>query len=124
MLTTRGTRAPHRHDGGQVRITWRSGNAVERTATVVRREVVARNAVGEIVRYPDLAKALHAAWLERGAHRDATDRRLDQLSIHIDNRAPFRLLIAMVDAVNTTKRPLELGGSTLAVPAFNVTLRM
>jgi hypothetical protein len=105
-------------------LAWRAGDVVESTSTVPRLEVVTRDAFGEIVRYPDLARAIQETWKARGAHRDESDKALDQLGLHVDDRAPFRLLVAMLDAANTPKRDLALSGQRVRVPAFNVTLYM
>ena len=71
-------------------LTWRLGDVAEASSTTVRREVVTRDAGGETVRYPDLATAIDETWRALGAHRSVTDRKLDQLSLHVDNRATFR----------------------------------
>lgn len=103
-------------------LTWRAGDVVESTGTAPRREVVTRDAFGEVVRYPDLAGAITEAWKARGAHRDEGDKALDRLGIHVDDRAPFQLLVAMLDAANAPKRDLALAGQRVRVPVFNVTL--
>jgi hypothetical protein len=109
-------------EAGRFVLTWRAGDAVESTSTAPRREVVTRDAFGEVVRYPDLAGAITVAWKARGAHRDEGDRALDQLGIHVDDRAPFQLLVAMLDAANAPKRDIALAGQRVRVPVFNVTL--
>ena len=75
-----------------------------------------------MVRYPDLAKAIEKEWSARGAHMDPSDRKTDQVVLHTDNKTPFRELVAVLDAVNGTKRDLRMSdGRTVKMAAFNST---
>lgn len=74
------------------------------------------------VRYPELAKAIEKEWGVRGAHVDPSDRKPDQVILHTDNKTPFKELVAVLDAVNSTKRDLRMSdGKTVKMPAFNST---
>ena len=76
----------------------------------------------ETVRYPELARALEKEWSARGAHMDPSDKKPDQVILHTDNRTPFKELVAVLDAVNFTKRDLRMrSGTTAKMPAFNAT---
>jgi biopolymer transport protein ExbD len=73
-----------------------------------------------VTRYPELAKALEKAWHENREHFDPNDKNRDRLVLHSDDRAPFRDLVAVLDAANATKRELRSSsGKSLVVAAFN-----
>ena len=62
-------------------LTWKQG------PTVISSLDVPRASVDE--RYPNLASKAAAEWHTNGAHRDTSDRELDQAVIHMNNNAPF-----------------------------------
>ncbi|MFT3775405.1 MAG: hypothetical protein QM820_59420 [Minicystis sp.] len=74
-----------------------------------------------LVRYPDLVRELEAGWKQHGQHRAPADQKLDQATVYSDNRAPFRRLVAAIDAIRTPKRALVLDRRTWMTPVFNVT---
>jgi biopolymer transport protein ExbD len=100
-------------------LIWKEGNTVVNTIDVERKPVPAGDQ-GDI-RYPDLAKKINDEWNANGAHRAATDMKLDQSVLHTDNSTPFADVIAVIDAIYTPKRELTIGGKTEKLPAFNVT---
>jgi biopolymer transport protein ExbD len=100
-------------------LIWKEGNTVVNTIDVERKAVPTGNQ-GDI-RYPDLAKKISDEWNANGAHRAASDLKLDQSVLHTDNSTPFSDVIAVIDAIYTPKREITLGGKTEKMPAFNVT---
>lgn len=80
------------------------------------------NDANESVRYPELAKAIQSEWGQRGGHMDPSDRKIDQVILHTDNKTPFKELVAVLDAVNSAKREVRTSdGKTAKVAAFNST---
>jgi len=47
--------------------------------------------------------------------------RLDQAILHSDNRAPFKEIIAVLDALYTPKREVRFPDGVKKVPVFNMT---
>jgi biopolymer transport protein ExbD len=75
-----------------------------------------------VTRYPELARAIEKDWGQLHEHYDAGDRKRDQAVLHSDNRTQFRDLVAVLDAVNATRRELRTpDGKVAQVPAFNPT---
>jgi biopolymer transport protein ExbD len=99
-------------------LVWKAGNTVVNTVDVERRAVPVGSA-SEFI-YPDLAKMITEQWNENGSHRAATDLALDQAVLHTDNTTPFQDIIAVIDAIHTTKRELTLSGNTKNISAMNV----
>src|SRR6187402_2653078 len=91
-------------------LIWKEGNTVVNTIDVERKPVPAGDQ-GDI-RYPDLAKKINDEWNANGAHRAASDLKLDQSVLHTDNSTPFADVIAVIDAIYTPKRELTIGGKT------------
>jgi hypothetical protein len=100
-------------------LVWKEGTTVVNTIDVERKAVPVGDQ-GDI-RYPDLAKKISDEWNANGAHRAASDLKLDQAVLHSDNSTPFSDIIAVIDAIYTPKRDLTFGGKTDKVPSFNVT---
>ncbi|AKT43648.1 biopolymer transporter ExbD [Chondromyces crocatus] len=74
------------------------------------------------IRYPGLADAIRSEWQRAGAHRDATDRKLDQAVLHTANGTPFSEVVAALDAINAARREMALAdGSRIEVAAFSTT---
>jgi biopolymer transport protein ExbD len=98
-------------------LVWRQG------ATVVS-EVRVPKTQGEgglQVRYPELVKKIEAEWQQNGSHRDPSDKKVDQAILHSDNRAPFKELVAVLDALYATKRNVKLPEGEKELPVFNMT---
>jgi biopolymer transport protein ExbD len=95
--------------------------------TVISETHVPRNAVelgaGEkVTRYPELAKAIEKEWGQLHEHSDPDDRKQDQLVLHSEDRAPFRDLVAVMDAASATRRDLRgPDGAVHRITAFNPT---
>ncbi len=75
----------------------------------------------EVPRYNELAKKFGEEWNQQGQHKDPADLKLDQAILHADNRLPFKEIVAVLDALYTTKRDMKLGSKTAQVPVFNMT---
>jgi biopolymer transport protein ExbD len=74
------------------------------------------------VRYPDLAKKLQTDWEAQGGHRDPSDKKVDQCVLHTDNKAPFKEIVAVLDALYTPRREMKFpDGTSKVVPVFNMT---
>lgn len=103
-------------------LTWKQEGTVLSEIRVPKAPIELGAEQGNMVRYPDLAKAISKEWGERGSHTDPLDRKPDQVVLHSDNRTPFKELVAVLDAINATKRDLRTSdGATAKVPAFNST---
>jgi len=89
-------------------LVWKEGNTVVNTIDNDR-EAVPVGDQGDF-RFPDLAKKISDEWNANGAHRAATDAKLDQAVLHTDNSTPFGDVIAVIDAIYTPKRDLSWGG--------------
>jgi biopolymer transport protein ExbD len=101
-------------------LVWKEGSTVINTIDVERKEVQSGEA-GDIM-FPALAKKVDEEWKQNGAHRAATDKKLDEAVLHTDNTTPFAQIIAVIDAIYTPKREYQMGpGQTEKIPAFNVT---
>ncbi|HRI66835.1 MAG TPA: biopolymer transporter ExbD [Polyangium sp.] len=75
----------------------------------------------EMVRYPELAKRIEQEWQTNANHRDPSDKKLDQAILHTDNRAPFKEVVAVLDALYATRRVVKLPDGDKELPAFNMT---
>ena len=70
----------------------------------------------------DLAKKIEAEWNQQGGHKDPSDKKLDQCILHSDNKAPFKEIVAVLDALYGPKRDFKFpDGTTKKVPVFNMT---
>jgi biopolymer transport protein ExbD len=99
-------------------LTWKQGGTVLSEVHVPRSGVAGEGAT----RYPELARAIEKDWGQLHEHYDASDRKRDQAVLHSDNRTPFRDLVAVLDAVNATRRELRSAdGKVAQVAAFNPT---
>lgn len=106
----------------EFKLVWKQG------ATVVSEVPVPKNPVTvdlggdrKVVRYPDLAKKIEEEWKTHGGHRDPSDKKLDQCILHSDNRAPFKEIIAVLDALYHPKRDIKFPDGTKQMPVFNMT---
>lgn len=73
---------------------------------------------------PELAIAITEEWNAMGGHRATSDRALDQAILHTDDTTEYYKIVAVIDAIYRTKRPLLVGGTVSPVPAFNVTFSL
>jgi hypothetical protein len=86
-------------------LSWREGQMVSRVVDVPRE-------------YPALAKAIAGEWKSNGSHTSPGDARRDEAVLHTGDDNPFKDMVAVMDAIEATRRPL-LRGET---PAFTLTL--
>lgn len=96
-------------------LSWRRGREVVRTVEVPREKARAAPT------FHALAAAVEAEWKAGGTHRDPSDRARDRAVVHAPNDLPYRELVAMMDAVAKSRRPLAYGGVAAPAPAFDVT---
>jgi len=75
----------------------------------------------DIVKYPELAKKIEQEWQTNANHRDPSDKKLDQAILHTDNRAPFKEIVAVLDALYATRRTVKLSEGDKDMPVFNMT---
>ena len=102
-------------------LVWKNANTVL-SEVHVPRHAVEVGGVEKVSRYPELARAIEKDWAQFHEHFDESDRKQDQLVLHSDDHAPFRDLVAVMDAVNTTRRDLRgPDGAVHRIPAFNPT---
>jgi biopolymer transport protein ExbD len=103
-------------------LAWKQAGTVLSEVRIPKDHVQGGDDGSQTIRYPDLAKAIEKEWGVRGAHVDPSDRKPDQVILHTDNKTPFKELVAVLDAVNGTKRDLRMSdGKTVKMPAFNST---
>lgn len=103
-------------------LAWKDGPTVLSEVHVPRNPVEVDTGTEEVIRYPDLAKAIEKDWGQLREHFDPSDRRQDQVVLHSDDRAPFRDLVAVLDAIAATRRDLRAhDGSLTRISAFNTT---
>jgi hypothetical protein len=86
-------------------LSWREGQVVSRSVEVPRE-------------YPALAKAIAGEWRGSGVHTSPTDTRRDEAVLHTADDTPFQDMVAVMDAIEATKRPLRRGEES----AFALTL--
>lgn len=102
-------------------LIWKQAGTVISTVDVPRKDNVVMREGKKTVRYPELAAKIEQEWKTVGAHRDPSDKKFDQAVLHTDNETPYVYLIGVIDAIYQPHRPLNIGGKTEMVPAFNVT---
>ena len=86
-------------------LSWREGQNVARSVDVPRE-------------YPALAKAVAGEWRNNGTHTSPTDSLRDEAVLHTGNDTPFSEMVAVMDAIEATKKPVRHGDE----PAFALTL--
>jgi biopolymer transport protein ExbD len=102
-------------------LIWKQAGTVISTIDVPRKDDVQMSGALKVVRYPDLAAKIESEWKTVGSHRDGSDRKLDQAILHTDNETTYVYVIGVIDAIYQAHRPMNFGGKTEQVPAFNVT---
>jgi biopolymer transport protein ExbD len=102
-------------------LIWKQGGTVISTVDVPRKDNVVMQNNLKLIRFPELANKIDSEWKTVGAHRDGSDRKLDQAILHTDNETAFAYLVGVIDAIYQPKRPMNVGGKTENVSAFNVT---
>jgi biopolymer transport protein ExbD len=94
------------HDFGLV---WKQEGTVISETRVPKPEERA----GEPARFDDLAKAVTREWASHRSHSDPSDKKSDTAVLHSDDRAAFRDLVGVLDAIHATQRDYKLEGGTL-----------
>ncbi len=103
-------------------LSWKQAGTVLTEVHIPKSPILVGDTENKMVHYPDLAKAITKEWTERGGHMDPSDKKPDQAVLHTDNRLPFNEIVAVLDAINSTRRDLKMpDGTTTKVPAFNST---
>ena len=103
-------------------LVWKQGATVVSDNKVPKSPQEIDGAGGiKIVRYPDLAKRIEEEWKQQRGHFDVADKKLDQCTLYSDNRTPFKEVIAVLDALYATKRPVKLPDGQKDLPVFNMT---
>jgi biopolymer transport protein ExbD len=86
-------------------LSWREGQVVGRSVEVPRE-------------YPALARAIAGEWRSGGVHTSPADVERDQAVLHTADDTPFKDMVAVMDAIEATRRPLLRGDA----PAFALKL--
>jgi biopolymer transport protein ExbD len=86
-------------------LSWREGQVVARSVDVPRE-------------YPALARAIAGEWRSNGTHTSPADAQRDEAVLHTSDDTPFKDMVAVMDAIEATRRPLLRGES----PAFALKL--
>jgi biopolymer transport protein ExbD len=104
-------------------LVWKQGSTVVSEVKVPKTPLEIEGVGGtKLIRFPDLAKKIETEWNSQGGHKDPSDKKLDQCILHSDNKAPFKEIIAVLDALYTPKRDMKFpDGSTKRIPVFNMT---
>lgn len=103
-------------------LVWKQGATVVSEVKVPKVPVEKKLGSQTVVTYPELAKKIDEEWKTHGGHRDPSDKKLDQCVLHSDNRAPFREIVAVLDAIYAPKRDIKFGeGLPKPYPVFNMT---
>jgi hypothetical protein len=105
-------------------LAWRTGQTTVDSIDVPRSEVVTRVGAVDMVRFPELAARVASEWRTKGQHVNPTDRKLDQVVLHTDNKTEFKYVVGVIDAIDGTRREMRVGTKTERVSAFNVTFAM
>jgi hypothetical protein len=100
--------------GDRFLIEWRRGSTVFGQSEVPRKDAVSADG---IVRFPLLATEVERLWAKDGMHRSAEDPAHDRAVLHASNAATFEEIVAGMDAIRATARPVRGGGKA---PAFDV----
>jgi hypothetical protein len=100
-------------------LSWKQGPTVISAASVPRHAVEVKGGDASAIRYPDLATRMVEEWRANGSHRDPSDKERDQVVLHAGDRALFKEMIAVMDAIAMPKRDTSDGQPT---QAFNLSL--
>jgi len=98
----------------EFKLVWKQG------ATVVSETTAERPKQGGDLLYDDLAKKIADEWKQQSSHQDKSDKKQDQAILHVDNRLPFKEVIAVLDAIYDCKREMMVDNQAKAFPAFNM----
>lgn len=102
-------------------LIWKQSGTVISTVDVPRKDNLVVKDGKKVIHFPELAAKIESEWKTVGMHKDASDKKLDQAILHSDNETPYVYLVGVIDAIYTPHRPMNAGGKSEPVPAFNVT---
>jgi biopolymer transport protein ExbD len=98
-------------------LVWKQGSTTVSETSIDRPETT-----GEFIKYADLGTKLGEEWKQHGGHQDPSDRKLDQAILHSDNGLKFGQIVAVLDALYSTKREMTMkDGKRALQPVFNMT---
>lgn len=97
-------------------LAWKQGGTVVKS-TEIPRASKKKGGFG----YPELAAKITEEWKTTGVHQGTTDRRFDHAVVHASNDMPYADLIAVMDAVSSPKRQVQVGEKRLEANALEVT---
>ncbi len=100
-------------------VAWMQGTTAVITDTVESTAPASKDGVTRS--YPELAKKIDESWKNNGAHRDASDKKVDQVVLHVTNTTPYGEFIGILDAVSTPQRDYKFGDKVSKGPALNAT---
>ena len=102
-------------------LIWKHGSTVVSQVKVPKSVVEVGEGSSKTLRYPELAKRMESEWTQQGGHKDPSDRKVDQAILHSDDKASFKEIVAVIDALYSPKRDMRLSdGTTRKVPVFNM----
>jgi biopolymer transport protein ExbD len=102
-------------------LSWKQGSTTVEAMDVPREDVVSREGDVDVVRYPQLAARIEREWSAKGQHTGANDTGVDQAVLHTNDSAPFKEVVAVLDAIEHAQRSVQIGSKTRRIPAFHVT---
>ena len=108
-------------DPSKFMLVWKEGNTVVRSAEIPRQPNKVTSTKGTSVTYPALATRVAEEWRASGLHRDASDKKFDQVVVHTANDMPYGEIVAVMDAVAQPKRAYAAAGKTVQTAAFETT---
>lgn len=92
------------------------------TARLVWRTPSEKDAPESVVSSALLASAVCEQWATQGAHKLASDRKLDQAVLHVPNDERLAVLAPAISALRACKRPLD--GEPSPISVFTLTFAM
>ncbi len=99
----------------EFKLVWKQG------ATVVSESTSERpKAAGTELRYDELATKIETEWKAQSSHQDQADKKQDQAILQVDNRLPFKEVIAVLDAIYHCKRKMVIDNEVKDFPSFNM----
>jgi biopolymer transport protein ExbD len=103
-------------------LVWRHAGTVLSEIHVPKTAVQVGTGNDTVAQYDELKKAVAKDWGQYREHWDPNDKTQDTMVLHSDNRAPFKELIAVLDAVNALKRDrVAPDGKLVKIAAFSPT---
>lgn len=99
----------------RVVLEWKRGS--ER----LERAEVAIDASQRADRLAALSLKVKELWTAGGEHRAVSDHTFDRAIVHVPNRMAYGDVIAVMDAIHRTRRPVTINGKTTDAAAFELT---